>query len=308
VTLAIVFGANGFIGRHVAGAMLAQPDLDVVGAGLGLPVAGMESRWLGLDLLADDEHLETELRDAAPNLIVNCTGAIGGTAADLIRLNVQATARLLTAMDGSGIRARFIQIGSAAEYGPGPMGVPVSETACPQPASPYGIAKLAATQLVAAAAAAGREAVVLRVFNALGPGGPHGTLSGTAVRSLTEAVATSAPRVEMGPLGTIRDFVDIRDIADAVVAACRAPALEAPIVNIGSGVGHSARELVVALADRLGYAGEIGEDAAESPRSSSVPWQVADVSLAARVLGWRATHDLASSVELMTSDPAAKPS
>ena len=106
----------------------------------------------------------------------------------------------------------------------------------------------------------------------------------------------------MGPLGAVRDFVDVRDIAAAVVAACRAPRLEAPVINVGSGRGHSARELVQALAERVGFAGEIGEAAAGSPRSSDVPWQVADISLAERALGWRPAHDLRSTVELMTAD------
>ena len=301
MTLAVVFGANGFIGRHVADAMRAMPQVEVVGAGLGAPLPGLEDHWLDLDLLADDGRLETELRAANPDYLVNCTGATAGTTAELTRTNVLTTAGLLETIARSDIRTRLVHIGSAAEYGPGAIGRPVSETTCPRPVSPYGIAKLAATQLVAASASAGQDAVVLRVFNALGPAMPPGTLPSAALRRLTDAVASSAPRIEMGPLDAVRDFVDVRDIAAAVVAACRAPRLEAPVINVGSGRGHSARELVQALAERVGFAGEIGEAAAGSPRSSDVPWQVADVSLAGRLLGWRAAHDLRSTVELMTA-------
>lgn len=304
MTLAVVFGANGFIGSHVTDAMRAQPEIEVVGAGLGTPLPGLEQRWLDFDLLAEDGRLEAELRALGPGLLVNCTGATGGTAADLIRLNVLTTVGLLEAIARSGSQARLVHLGSAAEYGPGAIGQPVAETACPRPMSPYGIAKLAATQLVAASAAAGRDAVVLRVFNALGPAMPPGTLPSAALRRLADAVASSAPRIEMGPLDAVRDFVDVRDIAAAVLAACRAPRLEAPIVNVGSGTGHSARELVVALAQRVGFVGEIGEASAGSPRSSDVPWQVADVALAGRLLGWRAVHDLHSTVESMTAAEA----
>jgi nucleoside-diphosphate-sugar epimerase len=300
VTLAIVFGANGFIGRYVAAALAANPEIQVVGAGLGTPLPGLQRNWLDLDLLAGEGRLEAELRSASPGLVVNCTGATTGTASELTRLNVLTTAALLEGIVAAGIRARSIHLGSAAEYGPGIIGLPVAESACARPVSPYGIVKLAATQLVAAAAAAGQDAIVLRVFNALGPGMPHGTLPGGALRRLKDAVAAAAPRVEMGPLGSVRDFVDVRDIAAAVVAACRAESLAAPIVNVGSGNGHSARELVRALAERVGFSGEIGEAGAGSPRSSDVPWQVADVSLAERILGWRPVHDLKSAVELVT--------
>ena len=301
MALAIVLGANGFIGRHVAEALRSGTGIEVVGAGLGAPLPGLERDWLDIDLLAGDGRFEAELRTARPDLIVNCTGATAGTAAELTRQNVDTTAAILDAVAGSGIRARLIHLGSAAEYGPGPSGRPVAETAPALPVSPYGAAKLASTRLVAEAASAGRNAIVLRVFNALGPGMPPDTLPGGALRRLTEAIAVSASRIEMGPLGSVRDFVDVRDIGAAVVAACRVPKLDAAIVNIGSGTGHSARELVLALAERAGFSGEIGEAAAGSPRSSDVPWQVADVSLARLVLNWRAVHDLRSAVELMTA-------
>jgi nucleoside-diphosphate-sugar epimerase len=299
----VVLGANGFIGSHIATAMGRLPDVEVVGAGLGTPLPGLERRWLDIDLLAgDDTRLVAELRAASPAALVNCTGASVGTTEDLVRLNVMVTARVVEALARSGLATRLIHLGSAAECGRGEAGKPVMESDCARPVSPYGIAKLAATQIVLASAAAGRNAVVLRVFNALGPSMPPNSLPGAALSRLSEAVAGSASRIEMGPLDSVRDFVDVRDIAAAVVAAYRVSSLEAPLVNVASGTGHSARELVEALAARVGFVGEIGETAAGSPRSSDVPWQVADVSLAERLLGWRAVHDLRSSVELMTAE------
>ena len=83
--LVLVLGANGFIGSHVAAALGAQPDVEIVGAGLGTPLPGLERRWLDLDLLAGDAaRLVAELRAARPDTIVNCTGASAGSTADLI--------------------------------------------------------------------------------------------------------------------------------------------------------------------------------------------------------------------------------
>lgn len=300
--LVLVLGANGFIGSHVAVAMSSLPDIELVGAGLGTPLPGLERRWLDVDLLAEEgASFVAALRTAHPDVVVNCTGAGAGSAADLVRLNVMTTARVLETLAQSGLGSRLIHIGSAAEYGRGPAGKPVSESTAALPVGPYGATKLAATRLVLAAAEQGREAVVLRVFNALGPSMSADSLPGAAMRRLSAAVAASLPRIELGPLGSVRDFVDVRDIGVAVLAATRAPTLDASIINVGTGTGHTSRELVEALAAAVGYDGEITEGAAGSPRSSDVPWQVADVSLAGRVLAWQAVHDLRSSVELIAS-------
>jgi nucleoside-diphosphate-sugar epimerase len=212
-------------------------------------------------------------------------------------VNAVATCRLIEAIERSDMSVRLIHIGSSAEYGRAQIETPVAETACAEPLSPYGIAKLAATQLVLQATAAGKlDCIVLRVCNAVGPDMGAGTLPGSATRKVLDALREGRPQIEMGPLGSVRDFVDVRDIGAAVVAA-GAGSLEARLVNVGSGEGHTARELVSGLAERLGFRGSVVEQAAGSPRSQDVPWQVADISLAARALGWRPAHDLASSLD-----------
>ena len=55
----------------------------------------------------------------------------------------------------------------------------------------------------------------------------------------------------MGPMAAVRDFVDVRDIAAAVAAACLAESVPESIVNVGTGAPHTARELVEAVARRL---------------------------------------------------------
>jgi NDP-hexose 4-ketoreductase len=304
VTVLLVVGAGGFIGRHVTAAARALPGVRVVGAGRGSPppafADGPERNWLSIDLLHEPVGLVAELRDLRPDVLVNCAGATAGTLPELVGANVVATAHLLESLERAATGARLVHIGSSAEYGPGELGVPVTESACPRPIGPYGISKLCGTQLVTAAAGTGRtEALVLRVFNALGPGMPEGSLAGTAVLRTTEAVASGVDTIRMGPLDAVRDFVDVRDVAAAVVAACGLARFPASIVNVGSGAGHTARDLVQAVATRLGFAGSIREEAVGSPRSSGVAWQVAERSLARRVLEWEPTQSFESTVDFV---------
>nr|WP_322975329.1 NAD-dependent epimerase/dehydratase family protein [Actinacidiphila bryophytorum] len=65
--------------------------------------------------------------------------------------------------------ARLVQLGSAAEYGPGVPGTALAESAAARPAGVYGATKLAGTLAVAGS---GLDAVVLRVFNPVGAGAP----------------------------------------------------------------------------------------------------------------------------------------
>ena len=76
--------------------------------------------------------------------------------------------------------ARLVHLGSAAEYGRGPGRAPVREDEPARPVGPYGVTKLAGTRLVELARTAGLPAVVLRVFNPVGPGGagPHAARPG----------------------------------------------------------------------------------------------------------------------------------
>jgi nucleoside-diphosphate-sugar epimerase len=93
----------------------------------------------------------------------------------------------------------------------------------------------------------------------------------------------------------VRDFVDARDAADAVLAAAAAPALPHAIVNIGSGTPVAARVLVRQLLAVAGVDVAVHEDAPGSARSAGLGWQQADISRAATDLGWRPRRDLADS-------------
>jgi Nucleoside-diphosphate-sugar epimerases len=238
--------------------------------------------------------LGRQLREAAPQVVVNCAGVTQGDLVALNQSNVQLVVDLLEALEATGVH--LVQIGSSAEYGASPSRRPVSEDQPARPQGPYGQSKLRATHLVLDAAGSGRvRGTVLRVFNPVGAGNSLQSLPGRAAHLLRQALADGGP-VRLGPLIATRDFVDVRDVADAVAAACATPGIAGSIINVGSGRGTMARELVHLLAAAAGYVGEILEEAAGSPRSDEVPWQVADISRAAAVLGWAPARSLADAV------------
>jgi nucleoside-diphosphate-sugar epimerase len=250
-----------------------------------------------LDLVADPlDRIGQVVTSTAPDVIVNCAGATSGSAQELSAANVTAVQRLLAVLLRLPSPPRLVHIGSAAEYGPGRAGVPVTENGAVRPAGLYGTTKLAGTRLVELGRSAGLDAVSLRVFNVVGAGAPDGTLPGQAARQLRQIPAGAPGELILGPLDGVRDFVDARDVAAAVLAAAATTAALPAVVNVGTGVPESARALVGHLIAVSGRQARLREEAPGSPRSTGTSWQQADITVAADVLDWRPRHDLKEAV------------
>ncbi len=291
----MLFGATGFLGRAAGVALRDDPRVsDVVAVGRR-PVPGW--RWIRHDLVTDPaDELVRLLRQVAPDAVVNCAGRLAGSYAELVAANTGAVASLVDAVIASAPGARLVTLGSAAEYGVVRPGRTVRETDPAIPVSGYGVTRLAATQMVELASRAGEiDAIVLRVFNPVGPGLPEDNVAGRAIRELRQALDTAATEIRMGPLGAYRDFVDVRDVASAVVTAVFATRPRGVVCNIGSGTAVTARTVVHLLAEAAGFAGTITESDRPSHRSPGVDWIAADPHHTAAALGWSARYRLAES-------------
>jgi len=293
MTTVLLFGGSGYLGRHVVRALESPLT------GVRLVAPGRAS----CDLVrAPVAQLRQLLSEIAPDVVVNCTGRLDGSNCDLIEANTLATAKLLDALEA--VPARFVRIGSAGEYGPVPVGRPVHEEMPAAPVGPYGASHLAATLLVEQAHRSGRvDALTLRVFNPIGPGLNGDTVLGRAALSIWDAQDARAPHVRLGPLDAYRDFVDARDVADAVVAAV-SRTYPWGTINIGSGRATRVRETVRLLADAASYHGDIVESASPAARSAGVTWIAADIGRARDALGWRPQRSLTESLEEIWNDVA----
>lgn len=210
MTRVLLLGAGGFIGSHVDRAL-----------------AGVEVARIGrdrLDLLnAEPGDVLDLLDEVRPTAVVNCTGALDGPAPHLLRLHAGSTAVLLEAV-AERPGTRLVRIGSAGEYGPVRFGSSTDEDTATNPVGGYGVSHLAATHLVRVGARTrGIDAVSLRVFNPIGPGAQGESLLVRLAERVRGALLDGSRRVPTGPLDAWRDFVDVRDVAKAVVAAVTSP-------------------------------------------------------------------------------------
>ncbi|MER5635779.1 NAD(P)-dependent oxidoreductase [Kitasatospora sp. NPDC002227] len=302
----LLLGADGFIGRRVADRLLADQDLTVTVLGR------RDSADIRFDLTAGSPGALARFLDAAaPQVVINCAGATYGTSRALIKANTLAVATVCEAIRRSREPARLVHVGSAAEYGPMPAGVPIPEGAEPRPVGPYGVSKLAGTELVITS---GLDAAVLRVFDVVGPGSPTASLFGRLAEGLRRALEQHERVVRMPDLSGYRDFVDVRDVARAIQAAAVSAATG--VINIGSGHAVRAREAAQLLVRASGFEGSISEDARQvlvpsqvvtdlhqqprvvEPRAvvEPVQWRQADVRTARDRLGWRTLVPLEESL------------
>lgn len=288
----LIIGAGGFLGTHVRGQAQAA-GMEVVTVGRReLPGS---PRHHHADLAEDaPAKIAALVEDVAPDAVVNCAGATTGEVDVLVAANVTGVYTLISALLLVKMPPRLVHLGSAAEYGRTEPGVPVSERAVSRPAAIYGVTKLAGTRLVELAAAAGLDTVALRVFNPVGPAAPQTSLPGKLTAELRRAL--HGADIRLGPLDAVRDFIDVRDVADSVIAAATVPALPHRVLNIGSGRGVPVRTMVRQLLAISGCASAVREDSPGSPRTADISWQEADITCAIEDLDWTPRRGLETSL------------
>jgi UDP-glucose-4-epimerase GalE len=214
--------------------------------------------------------------------------------------NVVGSAVLIEAALRHGVRA-FVLSSTAATYGV-PERQPTPESVPLAPINPYGASKGMVERILADVEAAhGMRFSALRYFNACGAD-PEGGIGEChepethLIPVVLEAAAGLRDRLDLfgtdypTPDGTcIRDYIHVTDLADAHVRAIEAALGDGPsgIYNLGTGRGHSNREVISAVERHLGRRVPVRE---QPRRAGDPPVLVADASRFERDFGWHPAH------------------
>lgn len=165
--------------------------------------------------------------------------------------NVGGTVALIQAVRDAGVR-RLVMASSGAIYGEQGKSA-IGEDAIPHPASPYAVSKLAAEYYVNTIGALwGIETVILRIFNAYGPGQQARVSHPPVVPAIVRQALSGGSIVVHGDGLQLRDFVYVDDVVASLIAAATAPNVSRLTINIGSGVGTSINDLVGVVGQVLG--------------------------------------------------------
>jgi len=288
----LVTGAAGFIGSHLVDRLLAE-GCEVVGVDAFTRYYPRERKLRNLSSAAESGRfrlVEGDLLELDLGLLLRGVEAVAHLAGEpgvrsswgagfevYLRRNVLCTERLLEAVWRAGT-PRFVLASSSSVYGPD-GGRPVAEDHPLRPASPYGLSKLSAEELVRLyARERGVRGTVLRYFTVYGPRQrPEMALS-----RFIAAAHAGRPVEVFGDGGQVRDMTYVSDAVEATVAALERGAGGA--YNVGGGVRVSVRGMLEAVREVTGRPVEAvyGEAAAGDVRST---W--ADSRRAERELGYR---------------------
>lgn len=212
-------------------------------------------------------------------------------------VNVGGTVSVMEAMRDVGVR-RVVLISSGSVYGD-QQSQPLTEKTSPEPASPYAVSKLAAEFYVRTIGALwGIETVVLRVFNAYGPGQPLPAAHPPVIPHYLRETARNGSLVIHGQGLQTRDFVFIDDVVEAMVASATAPSINRQVINIGSGEETNIRSLAQHVIEAVGSGADWIYMEDQDPGSSRM---CADISLAKEKLGYQPKVSLQEGLSLMIS-------
>jgi UDP-glucose 4-epimerase len=312
----LITGGSGYVGSHIVDLFLANNKEIVIYDSM---YQGLESRVeylrekhkneipLVIADIRDTVKFEEVLTTFRPHGVIHTAAlkAVGESMEkpdEYFEVNFHATLKMLELLKKHNIQ-KFIFSSTAAVYGSPEHSILLKEDDSKNPISPYGASKLAAeVEVNKFLAIPGNQGTSLRFFNVVGTAAPE--LMDNSVENLVPIVInklkTGQSPVIFGtdystPDGTcIRDYVDVRDVARAHLAAADSTSLPTAM-NIGTGSGTSVREVIKLVCDAAAPSDVI---TIETDRSSGDPASLcADVTLIKKAIGFVTQNSIEASIK-----------
>jgi GDP-L-fucose synthase len=260
-----------------------------------------------LDLL-DQRAVYAYMAEHRPDYVFIAAARVGGIQAnnlyraDFIAQNLIIETNLIEGAHRAGVQ-RLMFLGSSCIY-PRDCPQPIKEdyllTGPLEPTNePYAIAKIAGIKLCEAYNAQhGRQYVSVMPTNLYGPNDNYDLANSHVLPALLRKAHDAKLRGDSsytvwGSGRPMREFLYVDDLADACVHLMQT-GYDGPLVNIGTGVDVTIRELAETVMDVVGFTGDIVFDAS---KPDGTPRKLLDVSRL-KSLGWSARTDLRTGIRL----------
>ena len=295
--IALVTGGAGFIGSHIASALLAEgarvriiddlstghrENIDEIGGDVDFIQGSVADEALLAKAL---EGVELVFHEAAIPSVPRSVKVPQQTHV----ASVNGTFSLLLAARDRKVR-RVVYAASSSAYGDQPT-LPKVEQMSPDPLSPYAVAKLVGEYYCRVFTRVyGLETVSLRYFNVFGPRqDPGSQYSGVVSRFISSLLSGERP-VIYGDGEQSRDFTYIDNVVGANLKAAEASGASGKVINVANGQRITLNELLAELKDLTGKH-DVEAEYLE-PRVGDVRHSLADISMARELLAYESKVDL----------------
>lgn len=289
----LVLGGEGFIGSHlVEGLVAAGHRVSLFDRDRGplLPESVRNSIHAEYGDFCDTEKLAPVLHsvDVVYHLISTTLPKSSNDSPLFdVTSNVCGTLNMLEKARAAGVRKVVFVSSGGTVYGV-PQSLPISEAHPTEPICSYGITKLAVEKyLHLFYTLYGLDYAVLRVSNPYGDRQQAGRGQGV-IGTFVNRIVNDAPIEIWGDGEVIRDYIHVSDVITALLRSADDTGAE-KIFNIGSGVGHSLKQILSCLHEITGVMPNVRWS---EQRSFDVPRNVLDIARATRSLGWSPRMDL----------------
>lgn len=265
----------------------------------------LDLKFLAANLL-DAAAFEGAIKEFRPDYIlhlaaVSSVGESWKNPAACFVNNTNVFLNLVEAVRNNGIKCRILSVGSSEEYGNvSKDDVPLLEDRRLVPLSPYAIARVSQEALSKCYVDSyGQDIIMTRSFNHIGPRQRDAFVIPSFVKQITYAALQGKKQMELtaGNTSVIRDFTDVRDVARAYdLLLLKGKAGE--IYNVCGGKGLSLKEIIAAIAKKLGVEAQIKTDPALiRPNDNMIV--VGDNSKIQRDAGWQPEFSLDQTLDAM---------
>lgn len=280
--VAVVTGASGFIGRALVDALAGRGPTVAIDRRPASHRPGVTS--LTADLLDHDPAVFAALTSASAVYHLAGCPAVRDPRPDAEqhrhRDNVLATAAVLAAVPRG---TPLLVTSSSSVYGGSRNGQPSTEGDRLRPRGGYAHSKLLVERLCDARLQAGGRVCVVRPFTVAG----EGQRPGMAIAEWIEAARSGRPLPVFGSPERTRDIVDVRDLVRALADLADARAVG--VVNVGTGVGRTLRDLIAAVCSAVGVE---PNTAVHPPHPAEAAHTLADTTKLSKLIGWLPRTDL----------------
>lgn len=287
----LLTGASGFVGQHMARLLIER----------GFRVSALQRGSLGVELPPMVEPIFADLSDPASlaavprnwHGVIHLAGAsvpsLFTTTAPVVQ-NVAMTLNLLEHLQ----EAHILLVSSCHVYAP--SDVPQVEDGPIVPQGRYGLSKHLVEQLAPHYAQA-LDIRIARPFNHLGPHQRPELVIPSLLRRLAAAKEETGP-VRMQGMNSVRDFIDVRDVAAAYLAILELDSPAHRTFNVCTGTGRSIGDLVALVLQLLGSEREVLFEG--RPNSSDdIPFLVGSPDRLRADSGWKPELSLEQSLRAM---------